>query len=270
MVEDNENGFTYNGRNWNGVDSFVAGKRYAYAFGWIYNSENHDNAKLVVNETEYNSPMDVSESQNFREVVFVIDLGVADQDGNLSINGTPDIAVTSISLNKNSTTLTVGATETLTATVLPEDATNKNVTWTSSNTDVATVEDGLVKALAAGTATIKATSASIDTIFAECTVTVNNPYIPSPITPTPSPDPDKDEFVKDTELAPDAPIDGVSLDNEKSEPLNAPAIFTEAEKQAIENGSGARVWIEVTYTDESKISAEDMAKVETVVKTCVF
>ena len=68
------------------------------------------------------------------------------------------ISVTSVSLNKSTLTLTEGDSETLTAAVYPDNATNKNVTWTSSNPSVATVSDGTVKALKAGTATIKVTT----------------------------------------------------------------------------------------------------------------
>lgn len=62
----------------------------------------------------------------------------------------------SMSISSNSETLYVGSGVTLKATVLPEDATNKNVVWTSSDTAVATVEKGVVKAIRSGTAVITA------------------------------------------------------------------------------------------------------------------
>ena len=68
------------------------------------------------------------------------------------------IPVTGISLNKNSTTIKEGTTETLTATVMPENATNKNVTWTSSNVNIVKVNNGVLTAIAEGTATITATT----------------------------------------------------------------------------------------------------------------
>ena len=83
-----------------------------------------------------------------------------------------DIAVTSVSLNKPSTQITKGETETLTATVLPENATNKGIIWSSSNTNIATVTNGTVTAVAAGSATITATSAADSNKKATCTVTV--------------------------------------------------------------------------------------------------
>ena len=83
------------------------------------------------------------------------------------------IAVTGVSLNKNSTSLTAGNTEQLTATIAPSNATNKNVTWESDATQVATVSStGLVTAIAEGTATITVKSAADSTKKATCTVTV--------------------------------------------------------------------------------------------------
>jgi 3',5'-cyclic AMP phosphodiesterase CpdA len=66
------------------------------------------------------------------------------------------IHVTGITLNAVSGTLTEGGTVALVATVLPSDATNKSVTWESSNTSVATVNGGVVTAISAGSATITA------------------------------------------------------------------------------------------------------------------
>ena len=80
--------------------------------------------------------------------------------------------VESVSLDKTSITLTEGDSETLTATVSPSNATNKNVIWKSSNTSVATVSNGKVTALKAGTATITVTTDDGGKTAA-CQVTVN-------------------------------------------------------------------------------------------------
>ena len=90
-------------------------------------------------------------------------------------DGTYVIPVTGVSLDESSITLDVGGNQTLTATVTPEDATNKKVRWSSDNEAVATVsEDGVVTAVAGGTAVITATTH--DGLFtASCTVTVNAP-----------------------------------------------------------------------------------------------
>ena len=83
--------------------------------------------------------------------------------------------VSSVSLNKSSISLTQGDTETLTATVSPLDASNKTVTWSSSNNTVATVSaNGMVTAVNPGTATITVTTVDGNK-KASCTVTVTAP-----------------------------------------------------------------------------------------------
>ena len=83
------------------------------------------------------------------------------------------VPVSSVSLNKTSLTLDIGDTETLSAFVAPEDATNRSVIWTSSNTSVATVDgSGKVTAVSYGTVTITATSVSNASKKATCTVKV--------------------------------------------------------------------------------------------------
>lgn len=73
---------------------------------------------------------------------------------------------------------------------------------------------------------------------------------------------------KDAEVAKEAPIEEATLDNKKSEILNAPAIFTEVEKQQIENnGLNAKVWLEVTKTKEENLSEENKTKVEEKAKS---
>ncbi len=82
------------------------------------------------------------------------------------------VAVTGVKLNKSKTTIKVGETETLEATIDPANATNKNITWSSTDGTVATVDEtGKVEAKKAGTATIKVTTADGNHV-AECTVTV--------------------------------------------------------------------------------------------------
>ncbi|MGA7937541.1 MAG: Ig-like domain-containing protein [Kovacikia sp.] len=69
------------------------------------------------------------------------------------------VAVTGVSVNPTSGSVAIGATTQLTATVAPANATNKNVTWSSSNTSVATVSaSGLVTGVSAGSATITVTT----------------------------------------------------------------------------------------------------------------
>ncbi len=80
--------------------------------------------------------------------------------------------VTGVSLNKTSLSLTVGNTSKLTATVSPSNATNKGVTWSSSNSSVVTVDgNGNIKAVSPGTATITVKTKD-GGYTASCTVTV--------------------------------------------------------------------------------------------------
>ena len=81
-----------------------------------------------------------------------------------------NVSVTEVSLNKNAMELTVEGSETLTATVKPDDATDKNVTWSSSDETVAKVDnDGKVTAVSAGKATITAKAGEVTVT---CSVTV--------------------------------------------------------------------------------------------------
>ena len=91
------------------------------------------------------------------------------------------VNVTGITLSQTEAAVTIGGeTLTLTATVAPDDATDKTVTWTSSDPTVATVANGVVTAVAAGTATITATATNgtddtTDDFSATCDVTVSAP-----------------------------------------------------------------------------------------------
>ena len=89
------------------------------------------------------------------------------------------VPVTAITLNKTETTITKvndSSTETLSVTaVTPDEATDKTYTWSSDATDVATVdENGVVTAVAEGTAHIRATANDGSGVYGECTVTVSD------------------------------------------------------------------------------------------------
>ena len=92
------------------------------------------------------------------------------------IVGTPKIKVTGVSIDKETLDMYVGFEDSLVETVMPSDATNKNVTWSSDNEDIVTVNEltGVVKAISVGTATITVTTE--DGSFKDtCVVTVKNP-----------------------------------------------------------------------------------------------
>ena len=83
------------------------------------------------------------------------------------------VDVTGVTLDKTSLTLTVGDKDTLTAAVIPADATDTGVIWRSSDTSVATVSDGVVTAVSAGEAKITVTTED-GGYTASCIVTVEN------------------------------------------------------------------------------------------------
>jgi uncharacterized protein YjdB len=86
-----------------------------------------------------------------------------------SITYISDILPSSVNINKSSLNLTAGTSETLVATVLPTDTRYSNVTWSTTDDSVATVDStGKVTAVAEGNATITATSAYDSSLTAEC------------------------------------------------------------------------------------------------------
>ena len=88
------------------------------------------------------------------------------------------IDITSVTLNKTTLPLTEGDSETLTATILPDNATDKTLTWASDDTAIATVDkDGKVTAVKTGTANITATSKNGKS--ATCTITVKPAVVPA-------------------------------------------------------------------------------------------
>ena len=90
------------------------------------------------------------------------------------LNGTT-VAVTGVSLNKTNTTINLNQTETLIATVSPANATNKTITWSTSNPNVAEIDaTGTVRPKSAGTTVITVKSAD-GGFVANCTVTIKNP-----------------------------------------------------------------------------------------------
>ncbi len=109
-------------------------------------------------------------------------------------------------------TLTIGATGTITATVSPDNASNKKVNWSSSNEAAATVANGVVTAKAVGTATITATSAANNSKKANCVITV--------------------------EAAPEAPVALDAVNNAASADAMKTAIENNAEVLGLSIGEG--------------------------------
>lgn len=92
-------------------------------------------------------------------------------------NGPEVVSVAEVKLDKTTLHLMEGETSQLTATVLPDNAENKKVTWSVDNTDVASVTDGLVMGLLEGTATVTVTTEDGGKT-ASCVVTVEAEIIP--------------------------------------------------------------------------------------------
>ena len=115
-------------------------------------------------------------------------VSVISQTATLTVQAKPaSVPVTGVTLDKTTLELFTGGSATLTATVQPDDATNKNVTWQSDNANVATVQNGTVNAVGAGKATITVTTEDGNKT-ATCAVTLEKPYTPPPyIPPTKTP-----------------------------------------------------------------------------------
>lgn len=114
-----------------------------------------------------------------------------------------EVLVTGVTLDQATLSLEEGETAMLTAIVAPENATNKTVTWTSSDETVATVVEGKVTAVATGTATITVTTEDGGKA-AQCVVTV----VDSDFNPDPAPDPKPETKPNDN-----APFDDVQDDD---------------------------------------------------------
>ena len=104
-----------------------------------------------------------------REASVTIKCGTVTKKFTVKQAGIPNVDVTEVTLDKAELTLVEGQEAELKATVKPDNATDKTITWTSSDEAIATVADGKVKAVKAGTATITAKAGAKE---ATCKVTV--------------------------------------------------------------------------------------------------
>lgn len=129
--------------------------------------------------TVYSSEINVSEDTTIKAIAVkdgMVNSAIASATYTINNPVTPPepVAVTGVILNKDKITLTVGDTATLEATVEPVNAANKDVTWSSNKTGVASVDaDGKLTAVSAGTATITVITTDGGKT-ATCTVTVKS------------------------------------------------------------------------------------------------
>lgn len=92
------------------------------------------------------------------------------------VNQAGRIAVTSVELDQTTLSIKPGKTATLTATVKPDNATDKTVTWSTSDASVVTISNGVVTAIKFGSAIVSATAGNLS---ASCSVDVENPPCPA-------------------------------------------------------------------------------------------
>lgn len=140
--------------------------------GWSYWSSGHRNNGGVQSAEWGNG--DLSNRETYK--AFGFSVRCCREGSSPSQPSDPTIHVTSISLSQTSLSIIVGESATLVATVLPENATNKNVIWSTDNPSVASVDNGTVSAVGQGTATITAKTEDGNKT-ADCIVTVNKETI---------------------------------------------------------------------------------------------
>lgn len=160
---------------------------------------------------------------------------------------TVTMGVSGVSLNAASASMYTGESKTLTATVAPSDATNKNVTWSSSNTAVATVSSkGVVKAIKSGTAVITVTTVS-GAKTATCKITVKAHVSGVSVSPE-----EAVLYVGDTKAL-TAAVTPADADNKavtwKSSNTSVATVDAKGVVKAIKNGTAV---ITVTTSDSSK------------------
>ncbi|WP_346662451.1 S-layer homology domain-containing protein [uncultured Merdimonas sp.] len=132
---------------------------------------------------------------------------VTSTDINIIQNGEPPVVeATSVSVSPASVTLDEGGSATVTATVEPSDATDKTITWASADPSIATVSNGVITGVKAGSTTVTATCGNAS---ASVAVTVTAETEPDPEEPgtdpgEPTPDPEPGVTLPYTDVTPDA------------------------------------------------------------------
>lgn len=152
-----------------------------------------DGTVPTVHSTKYTTPVTVDSSMTLMVIAIRDNWTDSEVLEAVYIIEKEDIPVTQIILEPDTLTLKPGESQLITATTAPENATDKTLTWTSSDDTIATVNaNGNVTAVSAGTVTISATAAN--GVTGTATVEVQAPPTPTPtptptLTPTPTPTP---------------------------------------------------------------------------------
>ena len=138
-----------------------------------------DDTIATVDSTGKVTAKGIPTGKDYGEAIITAQTSNAGVYATCSIKVVSAILITGLTLNKSELALNVGEEETLTVTGAPSNATNKNLVWTSSNTDVASVTSvgssaGKVIAAAKGSAVIRAEATDGSGKYVSCVVTVNN------------------------------------------------------------------------------------------------
>ena len=160
------------------VASNASGASYKYSIKNVTTGETSFTEVTTLNTNEYTfTGLTIN-----NEYIIQVELITADGGDTKETEGikTEPPKVTSITLDKTNIDLVKGGTDIITATVLPEEATDKTITWTSSNEAVVTVDDsGNITAVGEGVAIITVTSNEVTTVIASCNINVTPPPPPS-------------------------------------------------------------------------------------------
>lgn len=156
-------------------------KAYAEAIcGSALAAKNNSPIFIVDKNTIAKSTIDFIKNIKVKHIVIIGGEGILSKAVENELSGAvykPEIDVESVILNKTTLGLNLGGTDNLIATLAPESATNKAVTWTSSNKGVVTVDNmGRVTAISEGAATITVTTLDKG-ISANCNVLVTKPIV---------------------------------------------------------------------------------------------
>lgn len=157
------NGYLYNKTNLGSISSiafdYAAGKLDKFKYSQVIGSEENPSS-AVANGAYFKISAGSKGAANSKSIVitFTKDDAV--------------VPVTGIALDITSKNIEVGESFQLTATISPNDATNKNVEWSTTSTKASVDENGVVTGLAEGSATIWAKSEADNTITASCNVTI--------------------------------------------------------------------------------------------------
>ena len=160
------------------VASNASGASYKYSIKNVTTGETSFTEVTTLNTNEYTfTGLTINNEYIIQVELITADGG--DTKETESIKTEPP-KVTSITLDKTNIDLVKGGTDTIVATVLPTDATDKTLTWTSSNEAVVTVDDdGNITAVGEGVAIITATSNEVSEVTASCNINVTPPPPPS-------------------------------------------------------------------------------------------